>query len=1740
MKHMKRGLSLLLVMLMLASCLPVMAFAAVSSDYSAKVTVERSAEASYNGQDVAKVSFVVNANGKNVGNVSSMLIAYDTSVFELLNKGGKKQNVTPDTWSNNIGNAIGIYTYEDENYNQFTAGGTACLSDDGKTGYLAIQPMLTAMGTPISVDTALMSVNFGLVDGNSWDAIPSNAIRLATTDERNALNQPNIAGVNDGDKTTYVYATKIGEDTLAKPEIEAVGYTPVKPNYAGTEAAAPEVDSKKGGDVTLKAQTVDGETVEYAYGTTNTVPTSGWQDSASFTGLAVGTYYFFARVKETADHQVGAAVVSDAVTVYAAPTISYADDALASLKVGQSVSVSPTVNGGAPELTYSAEGLPAGLSIDGGSGVISGAPATTTAEGGSATVTVTDAEGQTGTATVTWGKVSGQSLSNSNFTYTEVSKIYDKQPATATVTYAGGITDGEAGTLTVYYQGTGGTDYAKTDVAPTDAGTYSVIAQTTGGTKYEPCEVTVGTLTIQQKTIAVLEITILDKTYDGTTEAKVASISFDLGNDNGPLPGDDVSIPMSGITAAFNDANVGEDKPVTITGGLVLTGADAGNYTLEEFTESVTGTITTADYTPSNTATQSVVVGVGTFTEPTFPGVNGETVDGTLSYTYNDTPNMTYDAVVAELAKLAKGATATINWSFTATNGNYVSTAKTDTINVTMVDIIFQVNGETATVANALTVKEAPVYGDTWDDIVKITGNISASVDKTPVNGTYALDVSGRPDAGNDLAYKVIFNATDNTQYQDVEVLSGTVDVAQLEAVLTWSGDTGLVYNGDAKNVTATVSNLMDDDSCTVTVENGTQTNAGTYTATAVSLSNANYKLPAETTREYSIAPKVTDLTVTVEPAEFEYSGSVQQPTVTVKDGENVLTVAQDYTVSMEDSTDVGTYTVTVTGAGNYAGSKGTATYEITKVSQAAVSIGQIDAKTYGDADFTITVSGGSGEGAYSLTSSDPTILSLVKGEADGQWTATIHKAGDVTLTAGKAEDDNYKPAAEVTMELEIQTKALVADEVTLEANYNPTYTGEAFTPSVTVKDGDKTLVKDTDYEVAYEDNINAGTATVTVTGKGNYTDSVEKTFTIAKASLAEMKPTIVGDAQVGSVLTAKLADVASDEYVWHWYYKVDGDPDYVEITAAEGKASFVVTSDLSNKEIYAEAAAVTDGNYQDVTLSSDPVTVAKQAITGTVTILAPAGAPIAEGTELTANASVMPAAVALNHQWYVGGTAVEENGTGSTYTVQAADAGKNITVSVEPADAAYTGSITSAPVAVGKTMVDAALSITVNTEDKTVTAEVTIGDEIVVDFVIHWLRNGVDTGMVGETYALTSADNGAEIVAKAEVQASEEYTGELISNAENIDATVPAAPSVNTSVGNGQVTLSWNVADNGGKPVTGYTVTYGEKNGATQTMTLDAATTSYSFTGLTNDIAYTFSVSATNEAGSSTPTSVEATPTAGGGGGGSIGGGTVTVTSQYTITVKQTEGGKIAPETVKVEKGKDQSFTITADAGYVLKDVLVDGKSVGVVTSYTFEKVSANHTIQAVFEKQPFQFADVDPNGWAAPYIYDLYDRGMVDGVGGNLFAPTRSITRAEFVKLLAGAAGVKAEDLSKDASTFTDVEHGSWYEPYVVWAVENEVATGTSATTFAPTALITRQEMATMLYRFAVNTGVELPKTAETAAFADADSIADWAAEAVTAIQQAGIIDGIGGNLFAPTDNATREQACKVLVVFLEITEK
>ena len=172
--------------------------------------------------------------------------------------------------------------------------------------------------------------------------------------------------------------------------------------------------------------------------------------------------------------------------------------------------------------------------------------------------------------------------------------------------------------------------------------------------------------------------------------------------------------------------------------------------------------------------------------------------------------------------------------------------------------------------------------------------------------------------------------------------------------------------------------------------------------------------------------------------------------------------------------------------------------------------------------------------------------------------------------------------------------------------------------------------------------------------------------------------------------------------------------------------------------------------------------------------------------------------------------------------------------------------------------------------------------------------------------------------------------------------------------------------------------------------------------------------------------------------------------------------------------------------------------------------------------------FTDVPADRWSYPYIKQLYDAGVVSGTSATTFEPTANVTRAQFVTMIAGLAGA---DVSGYASgPFDDVQTGSWYAPYVNWAAASGIVSGTSATTFDPAAEISRQDMAVMLYNYAQQAGVQLDQTTVTP-FTDEGSIAAYALPAVQALHSAGVISGMPDGSFQPQATTTREQACVVL---------
>ena len=162
--------------------------------------------------------------------------------------------------------------------------------------------------------------------------------------------------------------------------------------------------------------------------------------------------------------------------------------------------------------------------------------------------------------------------------------------------------------------------------------------------------------------------------------------------------------------------------------------------------------------------------------------------------------------------------------------------------------------------------------------------------------------------------------------------------------------------------------------------------------------------------------------------------------------------------------------------------------------------------------------------------------------------------------------------------------------------------------------------------------------------------------------------------------------------------------------------------------------------------------------------------------------------------------------------------------------------------------------------------------------------------------------------------------------------------------------------------------------------------------------------------------------------------------------------------------QGRDQTFTITPNKGYAVAKVLIDSKNVGAVKSYTFENVRRNHTIEVSFARAN-EFIDVPAGSYFYEAVMWAVENGVTTGISASRFDPDGICTRAQAVTFLWRAAGSPA---AKSAvMPFADVKVGSYYYDAVLWAVKEDVTKGTTNTTFSPDANCTRAQIVTFIWR-------------------------------------------------------------------------
>ncbi len=176
--------------------------------------------------------------------------------------------------------------------------------------------------------------------------------------------------------------------------------------------------------------------------------------------------------------------------------------------------------------------------------------------------------------------------------------------------------------------------------------------------------------------------------------------------------------------------------------------------------------------------------------------------------------------------------------------------------------------------------------------------------------------------------------------------------------------------------------------------------------------------------------------------------------------------------------------------------------------------------------------------------------------------------------------------------------------------------------------------------------------------------------------------------------------------------------------------------------------------------------------------------------------------------------------------------------------------------------------------------------------------------------------------------------------------------------------------------------------------------------------------------------------------------------------------------------------------------------------------------------------FTDVEENGWYHTGVDFMVRNGFMNGVADDAFDVDGNLTRAQLVTILYRIAG---EPESTATNPFADVADGQWYTNAVVWAAENGIVKGVNTTTFAPNDQITREQIATILFRYAKAEKVE----GKLAGFPDAEKVSDYAVDAMAWAVEQGLINGIsesdGKTYLAPQETATRAQIAVILMRYL-----
>ncbi len=1269
-------------------------------------------------------------------------------------------------------------------------------------------------------------------------------------------------------------------------------------------------------------------------------------------------------------------------------------------------------------------------------------------------------------------------------------------------------------------------------------------------------------------------------TLSGSVTAPAKNVT-----DNSALTGEHVTANVSWSPALTDNkfaANTPYTATVTVTPSDGYLFTDSSTVTLDGWSFTKSGNSFVASKQYKKTADRELTsLTIGGYTGGS--KTHGDTIsqseltvtaaydDGTTDSNYSN-----YTVVYAAGNALSKGDT-----TVKVQSGNVVSEDYT----------IPAVSGKTAS-ADSYQLTGLPADNTYTGSVlsVGVEKNTSAT-DAGEVNGalsfTYSADGEAAYTPVNEVKnaghYKVTFNTSAGTAYEagaglELRFTIAPKSITGADIML----DTAPTYDGTAKNVTISAVKV---DELTLTTDDYeiTSGNSATNVENTALIITGKGNFTGEATKAWSLTAKSVDASMIAEIPSASYTGDQITPTPEVKDGEKELTSGTDFTYSYSNNQYVGTATVIVTGKGNYQGAanKGfaitavedpaviTATANVTKGGN-TLDLNSLVTGAKGTVSFAISgeangcsISGGvltSGDttgsvtvavtvaskdenndgtpeytgksDSITVTVTDKTTAALAGGVTqqgctfgdtlsvptytmpDGTQSTTVSYTGtlrkDGTSYSGAAkpiEAGTYKVTvtcetathiySATSADFTIAPKSITGATVTLGEPL--TYSGSEQTQNVSaVKLGDTTLGT-ADYTLSDNTATNAGSYNLTVTGTGNYTDSVQQAFTVAKKSItpnAEVTGTYTytGSA-IKPTVTVKAGNtpLAETDYALEYSNNTDAGEATVTVKAtANGNYSF---TDTEKKFTIAQA---------DYSGTKTANASAKYGAAGELdlnNVLNPTAgwtfgaAIVTRGNDVFAADSVKVADGKLSFQFVNDSSKV--NSTATVKIPVTSTNYNNFDLEVTLTVLAKTAqTLSAAPIAM--TYGDAAKKIEVSGAVGSLSYEVTDGMDIV----------SVDTN--GNVTAIKSG------TATITITAAE--TSTHASGSTRVTVTIAKRPLTvkaddkTAYIGDKQPELTYTVSGLVGNdtltPVPTLKLVHDAnvdpmKQAGTYVIgfeTEPAASANYELSAQTG----TLTVSAR-------PSYVGPTGNA--------------------VSVDRTENGKISVSPSYAAKGATVTITVTPDKDQELKSLEVidqNGNSLPLTDlgngRFSFVMPAGKVSIRSEFgEANAYvnPYGDVQPGDWFFGAVQYVTVNGLMNGTGKG-FEPNLATSRAMIWTILARMSDVNT------------ASGGEWYAVAQQWAIANGVSDGTM-----PNGTITREQLAAMLYRYAVSKGmVKGPATADLSVFADANSVSSYAVEAMQWAVSTGLIGGMDGKL-NPQGSATRAQVATMLMRFAELAK-